>query len=599
MRELNQLFQTGRSTLLLPFIMLLIVAILPYSNIFPNAFAFDDFDFFIQWEGVKSVSNISSFFSGDLPTYHQHAYRPVRSIMQSVVYALSNGEPFGFHVFSLFTQVAGVILIFLIARKLAEPLTAFVTAIIFAVLPVHTDSITFMTASFDTAGALMGLGSFYLYILYHDSSKWWLYILSLVLALAAFFSYEMTLVLPLFLLMYDYFVKEQSAREIVSRWKTCLPYFIAALFYITVRASIVGTTFTGVLAEPAPFFDRMLTMLKAFVIYIYLTVVGAPLSVIHNVPVESSPFSVKVFLSLVILLGIAAAVVYLFKKGQKLPAFAIVWFFVALLPVSNVIPLSTFLSEHYLYAATFGWALLVGLLFEKYLDHTRSKYGAVSAWVLLCVLIGAYGYVSFDRNFDWRNGETIFNAALALDPNYAGGYNAVAFEYRLKKDYEKAEEYARKALEVNPNYYVSHALLGEIKMEQKLCEEALPYFAKALEINSGYVSGYVNRGACFYELKRFPEAESDFLKALQIFPGYTLAHKNLGVMYAVNGKFVEAISHLEQVVKESEDAGAEHILGVSLLNLGRVPEARERLEKVLRLSPGHTDTIKILEQISQ
>ena len=117
MRELNQLFQTERGALVLSFIVLLVVAVLPYSNIFPNTFAFDDFDFFVEWQGVKSINNISSFFAGDLPTYHQHAYRPMRSVMQSVVYALSGGAPFGFHIFSLFVQVAGVVFVFLHALQ--------------------------------------------------------------------------------------------------------------------------------------------------------------------------------------------------------------------------------------------------------------------------------------------------------------------------------------------------------------------------------------------------------------------------------------------------------------------------------------------------
>lgn len=589
--------ETVRNSTILPIGILFIVAVVPYLNIFPNEFVFDDFDFFVQWEGIKSVKNIPAFFEGDLPTYHQHVYRPIRSVVQSIVYALSGNSPIGFHIFSLFVQVLGVFIAYLVARRLLKPLSAFIVGLIFAVLPVHTDSIAFMTASFDTFGAILGLASFYFYLLSREKEKLHLYILSFLFAILAFFSYEINLVLPILFFLYDFLIRNETVKEIARRYKTYLPYIVALAFYLFTRAHIVGSTFTGSLSEPLPFFDRMATMLKAFLFYVYLTIVGTPLSIAHDIAPESSFFSAKVFSSLLALFAIGIFFIYAARTGQRLLAFGIAWFFAALLPVSNVIPLATFVSEHYLYVASFGWAFLVALCFETASSKIRTKNGAITLLLAVTLLVGTYGYLSFDRNRDWKNSETIYGAAITLDPEYAGGYNGLAFQYRLRKEYEKAQQYAKKAVEINPNYFTSYALLGEIYMEQEKCEEAISYFTKALEINESYVSSFLNRGVCFFNLKRFKEAEEDFLKALEIYPDYTLAHENIGVVYALTGQFEKAIPHLKRVVAKQDSPKPEYLLGVSYINVGKIDEGKKRLEQVLRLVPGHEETLHILKNL--
>src|SRR3989344_5153008 len=580
-------------------LILCIVAVIPYSNIFGNQFVYDDFDFFVHWDGVKSLEHIPSFFQGNLPTFHQHVYRPLRSLVQAVVYSIAGGEPFGFHVFSLGVHIAAVLLVYVLAKRIVPRGAAFITALLFAVLPIHTDSITFMTASFDTLGTVFVIAALYLYSIYRDRGTAWAYSGSIACAVISFFMYEIALVLPLLIMLYDACFKEGKIRKLLRRARYYAPYFIGVVIYVAFRMRIVGHRFGGSLFESDPLGIRILTMLKGFVWYLYIMTVNYPLSISHLIPPARSLAEPAVFGSLIGVLGLLAFGVYCFRREKKLCAFLIFWFFISLAPVSNIIPLAIFVSEHYSYLTTFAWCAAFGFGLHVLYQRSRSQRLKSVVIGLVVVLLIIYGGMTVRRNQDWRDNVSIFSSALAVNSHYAGGYNGLAFYFRLQKDYDRATDYAEKALAENPKYYVSHALLGEIAMEQGKHQQAVAYFDDALALNDSYVSAYLNRGVSYFHLQDFERAEADYLRALEIYPEYLLAHRNLGIVYLFQGKFQEAIPHLERVVAEDDDAEAYYGLGVATINVGNIDRGVELLNRALEVNPAFEAARDALQKIEQ
>jgi len=493
-------------------------------------------------------------------------------------------------------QIGGVLLAYLLAREIITQRGAVITALIFAVLPAHTNSITFATGSFDSAGVLFGMGAIYFYIIYQKQKQHKHLYASLALASLAFFTYEIMLVVPLLIILYDYCIAHVDKREQKRKIKYYAYYFGLAAIYFAFRVSVVGKTFTGSLFEPIDFVTRMFTMLKGFWLYIYLTIVGTPLSITHHVDISTTLLDARVFLSLLGLLALLAWSIYQYRKDRRIYLFIVFWFFLAMAPVSNVIQIAAFVAENYLYLATFAWALLLGLLIDKRMeDNHRSQLPLIC----LLLLVAAYGYLTIVRNFEWRNDDVLFRSAIAVDPLYTGGYNGIAFRYRLAGEYDKAEEFAQKALVLNPNYYVSHALLGEIDMEQERYVEAIEHFTKVIELNDGYVSAYLNRGVSYFRLKDFENAESDYLRALEIFTDYVIVHKNLGTLYLLTDRFDQAIPHFEQVLQSEQDPEVYFGLGLSQVNTGRVGVGRKNIEKALQLKPDYTSAQSALQQIDK
>jgi protein O-mannosyl-transferase len=211
---------------------LLFLTVLVYLNIFENEFTWDDKSFIVEWQEIKSFENFGKFLQGIVPVGHSGVYRPVRTIFYAISYGIWGLNPFGYHLQSLLIHLSATILIFYISCHIVKNnKIAFLASLIFGVHPIHTESITVMTSSFDTLGIVFFLASFYTYILYEDNKN--ILIISLFFAALAFFTYELTLTLPLLFILYDFCIRKNLKK------KPYLWYFSILIFYFIVRQSIL------------------------------------------------------------------------------------------------------------------------------------------------------------------------------------------------------------------------------------------------------------------------------------------------------------------------------------------------------------------------
>src|SRR6266700_4767170 len=134
-------------------ICIFLLCFLVYLPIASHQFVFDDNTFFVTWQTPKSFSNLPSFFQGDVPTGHVGVYRPVRTLLYAIDYALWGGNPLGYYLQAILLNAVIALLIYGISLKLTKNIiTAFAVGMLFGLQPVHTEAITFATASMDTFG---------------------------------------------------------------------------------------------------------------------------------------------------------------------------------------------------------------------------------------------------------------------------------------------------------------------------------------------------------------------------------------------------------------------------------------------------------------
>ena len=118
--------------------------------------------------------------------------------------------------------------------------------------------------------------------------------------------------------------------------------------YLVLRAAVLGSGGHGGLASPVPLPLRLLTMAKVVVEYLGLLVVPLHLHMERVVPPATSPLEPSILASVAVIAGLVAAVLALRREARPL-GLGLGWFLVALLPVANLVPLSTFIAEHWLY----------------------------------------------------------------------------------------------------------------------------------------------------------------------------------------------------------------------------------------------------------
>lgn len=470
-----------------------------YSNIYKNEFLGDDLLHIETWQDVKDLRNIPNFFAGKEFSDARIRYRPVGSSFIALNYALWGKNPLGYHVTFITLHLINTALFYFIAKNIGKnPLVALASASIFGVHPVTGEVVNIVFSSI-SLGFTFYLASFWLFLKSQGGKNRQLYILSLVFFIMASFSYELTLSLPLAILLYIViFLRKKSIfRTLQFHFKTYIPYFAVVLFYLGLRTFILHISAKADYLVGS-FYLTMLVMSKVFLKYILLVIYPSLLSINHTVlagvQVWVDPFTnndairslfifqPNILFNFLVLGGMLVGAVMLFKRIPVV-SFAIGWFFVTLLPVSYLLPQDTIMQERYLYLGAFGIILLVML--GLYILTTKRRLAVFV--VLVLILVSAYGTRTYLRNQDWKDPITMWSSMARQLPNHVMTHVQLAYMYEEAEQYSKAIETFNKVIALEPRIPEAYYQLGNIYQTLGQKEKALQYYNDALALLPGYL----------------------------------------------------------------------------------------------------------------
>lgn len=469
-------------------LLIILLCVIAYFNIFFNDFAFDDEHFIVKNPGIKSI-NIAKFFTEDV----RGVYRPVRTVFFAISYWLHGLNPLGYHLNSLIIHILASILVYRISAQIfKKEKTALISALLFAAHPLHTESITFVTTSFDMIGIVFALAAFFLYIKERS-------LLSNIFFLLAAFTYEMTLILPVLLMLYDFCFKKIRMRKYVS-------YFAILFFYLFIRFFIIKVIMRNTGYPGGSFFVTMLTMTKSIALYMKLLIFPINLTLGHTFSLATSIFEPKVliFTTLILLLLITA-----FLTKKKIVKFSVLWFFLALTPVLNIIPIQTPFEERYAYLASVSFCMLMAWAIMQ----IKKEHAKIIVIVLLLV---AYTAITIDRNQDWKDDYTLFKKTVELSPEYAKGHNNLGYAYIEMGEYDKAEKELEEAIQLNPKFSLAYSNLALAYLSKNKNKEAITQAEHAIEQDEKNDKAYTLICIAKINLGEIKEAEQNCKKALDI-----------------------------------------------------------------------------------
>ncbi|MDP2907626.1 MAG: hypothetical protein Q8O03_06810, partial [Nanoarchaeota archaeon] len=465
-----------------------IIGVIVYFNIFFNDFAFDDKHFIVNNPDIKHVS-IAKLFTQDV----RGVYRPVREVFYAISYKLWGLNPLGYHLNSLIIHILASILVYKIAMQIfKKESTALVSALFFAAHPLHTESVAFITASFDIIGIVFVLAAFFLYV---TERKF----LSNVFFLLAAFTYELTLTLPLLLVLYDFCFKKIKIKKYIS-------YFAILLFYFSIRLFIIKVGMRNTGYPGGSFVTTMLTITKSVVLYIKLLVFPIGLTLGHTFSLATSVFEPKVLISVILILSLLT-IAFLTKK--EIIKFSILWFFIALIPVLNIIPIQTPFEERYAYLASISFCMLLAW------GITQIKKEHIKIIAIVLILL-SYTFVTLDRNQDWKNDYTLFKKTVELSPDYAKGHNNLGYELITREEYKEAEKELKIAIQLNPTFSLAYSNLALAYLLQNKNNEAIAQAENAIKQDAENDKSYAIICLAKINLREIKEAEKNCKKALDI-----------------------------------------------------------------------------------
>jgi len=248
----------------------------------------------------------------------------------------------------------------------------------------------------------------------------------------------------------------------------------------------------------------------------------------NSAVVAQSILDPQIIFSVVVLILLLLTAVWARKK-YPLVSFSIGWFFICLLPVSNIIPIQTFLAERYLYLPSFGFCLLSGyLLYRLYnLPLNQKGYSKVIAVIIFTFIAAFYLKASITRNTHWKDEITLCSVTVKQAPGSGIWHTNLGAAYSRQDEYQKAIQYYQKAIQINPALAKPHYNLGLSYHDLEEYEKAIQYFNKTIQLRPRFPKVYNNLGTTYIAIGNYEKAIQCYRRAIQLKPDFVDAQRNL------------------------------------------------------------------------
>lgn len=524
------------------------LTLLVFSSILANGFFMDDYSFVVEWPLIQDLRNLPRFFVGYIPPEAQGGiYSPLRTLLFALNYAVWGLFPFGYHLFSLAVHGLGTFLVYRLSLLLTRNyLMAFLTALLFGLHPAHGESAGTITGSVDTAGVVLLFAAFYYYVkAVGDEGRlavgdevfarpstqevpgkegrsfygaaWRPYLLSLTLALLAIFTHELAVMLPLLIAFYDLLFRGRRipGRDLAMR---NAPFFFIAVVYVFLKWAVLGSICRGHYLYNSVYLT-MLVAVKALAKYIWISFF--PLRLTHNHVISKGIFSFgesdfdpqavlsqsifdpQVLLSLALLAGILGLAVRCYRKNPFV-SFCVGWFFLCLLPTSQIVPSTVYFAERYLYPGSFTFCLLLAyFLHQLFFGHPRGllagrpEVGRRLGILLLVLLTAFYALRNVIRSFDGRNQVSVYRAAVRDNPYSAALRNDLGIVYAQAQQFDKAIASFEKAIALKPQNAHFYFSMAQAYFYADRIEEAIRALKRAVGINPDFAEAYFNLASAY------------------------------------------------------------------------------------------------------
>ncbi len=528
-----------------------LLAIAVYVPGLPGDFVYDDHRLIVGNDGLKRPLDLRraflrDYYASDTDRIGLGYYRPIAVLSTELDYRSGGGSSLPFHMTNVALHAACTLLVFLLAIRLlggSVPLSA-LASVLFALHASHAESVAFISGRVDPLATLFSLGAVLLHLRANRASAPWGWRASAGAAwLAALLSKEVAAVLPGIVLLLEASEEGWPDRAgLGRRIARYAPYAVAAALYAALRAAALG-----VLISPGPEGAGLSLVRPFLVLGSYLAWLVLPPPGLHLEPPLPSGAVAAALGSLA--LASAVGALFLWRRGFRLEAALLGSCILALLPVSQLKPLETALSERFLYLPSAVAVLFVTALASR----APAGGGRAAAMGGLALLAMCHAAILLPRVETWRSELALWKAKEREE----GG--------SLKARLNLAQAYARRGDEESARRWY------------EATKEIAPALAPGLDAEVSALEGQVGSA----------EYESTLRKALEALPEDGALWSNLGFHLFQQGKLDEARDAFSRAIALTP-MRATAWLGLALTHLraGQVDQAAETASRAMALDPG-------------
>jgi tetratricopeptide (TPR) repeat protein len=573
-------------------------ATLPYLNILFNGFVYDDDNQVLKNPYVRSFRYLKEIFTSNVWSFWgTHAvtnyYRPMMTLGYLVCYQLFGMQAYGFHLVSLLLHVLVVCLVFVLTERLTgDRVWAFVAGALFALHPIHTESVAWIAAVTDLELTFFYLITFgiFLAVARPGGGRSEPMMAAMVVAfILALLSKEQAMTLPALATVYEHFYREDrsetSTSQKLSRYGVL---WLVGVAYVLFRIHFLGALAPEEKFRQVTSQQLVLSAIALVAQYVWKLLWPVRLCAFYVFHPSTSPFDLRVLAGLLVLLALAALFFVCWRSRERnvrFVSFAILWFFATLAPILNAhwVGENVF-TERYLYLPSVGVAWLVGLGASKLWSRAAAGSAQRRALVLAGFALGGLCAARIvTRNRDWNNDKVLFTRTLDLSPEAYQVLNALGGVYWRAGDLDKAESAWRGVLARKPDNPEAFDNLGLLASKRQQYAEAKGFFQRAMELKPNLADPHFNLGDTYLKMGLRGPAELQLRAAVAISPIDTRAHNKLGQLLFATGRPNEAEEQFRASVRSMPNALAYDFLGMLNIRRGAVGEAARDFRAALSL----------------
>ncbi len=450
-------------------------------------------------------------------------YRPLITLLYRLDWTLWGTNPAGYHLSNLLWHVLASLLVYVVAlRTMRRPMTAWIAAVLFAVLPAHTEAVAWIQGRVDLVSTTFALAALLALLGMREATRpaaWAWGSLAGVALLAALLCKESVAVLPAAWITWE-----------ISDPKECPPHrrwlgALARLAPLLAAGGLYWGLRTGLAHAPAGFAlgfrpARLRLVGLLAILGEYARVLLFPLPALHFfralrvVPVPPTALGGAAALG-----GLVVGLLAAWRRSRSLFPW-VAWLPILLVPSLALVlyapapQFGFFTAERFLYAPSVGWCILLGALLAHALEARTplwiSNWGAVG----LAILIAGYIGLTLLRLQPWAD-PLDFYRAMGRQPDLPVKVRALVHnnlgELLLDwGDLPAAREEFEAELSAAPTSALPRNNLGVLLIRTGRPADALPWLEQAIRLNPTYEDAYLNLGAAY-------EALHDPTAALRIY----------------------------------------------------------------------------------
>jgi len=588
-------------------LLLIVCAVLPYANTVLNGFVYDDTSQVLENQYVRSFRYLRQIFGSSVFSFTgapSRYYRPMMTFGYLLSYKVFGLSPAGFHLVNIGLHAGIVCLLFFVTmRMFGDRMLAGGAALLFALHPIHTESVAWIAGVTDLELTFFYLLTFWFFLMLDGAGGKRLGLVYLAMmgsfALATL-SKEQAVTLPFLATVFEHFYRADRGS---TNWKRKVaryaPLWFLAAAYIPLRLSSLGGFVVTSNHWGLTWREILLAGIALIGQYVGKLLWPVNLCAFYVFEKSTSLLDPRVWVGGFCAILLAAGFVWLWKRAGMV-SFGLIWMMVTLAPTLNPRWLgANVFAERYLYlpSAGFCWVAVWGLLglwkaCSRNMVRRRALIAVLSGIALLCT------FRIVTRNRDWHDDVTLYTQTLQVSQDASLIQVNLGAAYESQGLLHEAEQEYRSVLEREPECAKCLNSLAWLLIDQSRHAEAKPLLTKAVSIDPRAVAPHLNLAIVYQKEGRMDLAEEQLRIALGVAPGNFYVHTTLATFYEQKGDASQAEAAFKRALSINPYSAQARLSLAGLYEANRRPaDAVHEFQTVLQDEPGNVDAVAALQRL--